>query len=181
MICFCSSSKVKNSVVDAQSTADACPSQHRRRPGRRRPWSVVVDYWPGIPRLGVGCFGCVVLHPPSVKVPRLPFFMLVGGHADLSGSPRRPEPEGDLRRSGGHPSWMASSSEEDGGGGGSSCSFSVTQHFETTGSYHGGQLLFAVNNATITDISTRKLGPLNAPTYVRQCSRRRNGCTTHVC
>ena len=118
MICFCSSSKVKNSVVDAQSTADACPSQHRRRPGRRRPWSVVVDYWPGIPRLGVGCFGCVVLHPPSVKVPRLPFFMLVGGHADLSGSPRRPAPEGDLRRSGGpggHPSWMASSSEEDGG------------------------------------------------------------------
>ena len=44
--------------------------------------------------------------------------------------------------------------------------------------------IFAVNNATITDISTRKLGPLNAPTYVRQCSRRRNGCvlalTTHT-
>jgi len=36
--------------------------------------------------------------------------------------------------------------------------------------------IYAVNNASITDISTRELGPLNAPTYVRQCSRRRNGC-----
>lgn len=36
--------------------------------------------------------------------------------------------------------------------------------------------MYAVNNATITDISTRVVGPLNAPTYVRQCSRRRNGC-----